>query len=91
MNVSFRRARQACQCRGGDWDLFGYRVSRNPLTGQQEQGRVDPAGGLELARSVFAVAVDGGRLDPQSPGDLLRVHMGMDEPEAFALAFCQMI
>jgi hypothetical protein len=37
------------------------------------------------------VAVDGRRLDPQTPGDLLGVHMGMDEPEAFALAVCQMI
>ena len=91
MNVPFRRARQACERAGGDWDLFGYRISRNPLTGQQEQGRVDPAGSLELARSVFAVAVDGRRFDPKTPGDLLGVHMGMDEPEAFALAVCQMI
>jgi hypothetical protein len=91
MKVPFRRARQACERAGGDWDLFGYRVSRNGLTGKQEQSCVDPAGGLELARGVFAVAVDGRRLDPQTPGDLLGVHMGMDEPEAFALAVCQMI
>jgi hypothetical protein len=91
MDVPFRRARKAGRCRRGDWDLFGYRVSRNGLTGKQEQGCVDPAGGLELARGVFAVAVDGRRLDPQTPGDLLGVHMGMDEPEAFALAVCQMI
>jgi hypothetical protein len=66
-------------------------VTRNGLTGKQQQGGVDTAGGPEFARGVFAVAIDGRRLDPQTPGDLLRVHMGVDEAEAFALAVCQMI
>jgi len=91
MDVPFRRASKAFRCRGGDWDLFGYRVSRNGLTGKQEQGCVDTARSLELARGVFTVAVDGRRLDPQTPGDLLRVHMGMDEAEALPLAVCQML
>jgi hypothetical protein len=91
MSVPFRRARKAGRCRGGDWDLFGYRVGRNGLTGKQEEGGVDTAGGPEFARGVLAVAVDGRWLDAQAPGDLLRVHMGMDKAEAFALAVCQMI
>ena len=87
----FRRDRRA---RGGevsDWDRFGYRVIRNSLFGQKEEGGVDPPGGVQLARGVFAVAIDGRRLDAETPGDLLGVHVRVDEAQAFALAVGQSI
>jgi len=76
---------------GRDWERFGYRVVRNGLLRQQQQGGVDPAGGVQLARGVFAVPVDGRRLDAEAPGDLFGVLMGVDEAQAFALAVGQSI
>jgi len=91
MDRPFRRIRRACRGGGCDGDRFGYRVIRNSLPGQQKEGGVDPTGGPELARGVFAVPVNGRRLDPQAAGDLLRIQMGMDEAKAFALAVSQTI
>jgi hypothetical protein len=85
----FRRDRRA---RGGDrddWDRFGYRVIRNSLFGQKKEGGIDPSGRLQLARGVLTVTVDGRRLDAQASGDLLGVHVRMDEAKAFALAVGQ--
>jgi hypothetical protein len=58
---------------------------------QKEQGRIDPSGGVELARGVFAVTIDGRRLDPQAAGDLLGIHVRVDEAQALALAIGQSV
>lgn len=74
-----------------DWERFGYRVVRNSLLRQQQQGGVDPAGGVQLARGVLAMPVDRRRLDAEATGDLFGVLMGVDEAQAFALAVGQSI
>lgn len=91
IDVPFRRDIRAGGGGGDDWDRFGYRVIRNGLFSQQEEGRIDPSGGVQLARGVFAMAIDGRRLDAQMPRDLLGVHVRMDEAQAFALAVGQSI
>ncbi|MDP1911718.1 MAG: hypothetical protein Q8K49_00120 [Brevundimonas sp.] len=75
----------------GDWDQFGYRVIRNGLFGQEKERRINPTGGVQLARRVFAVAIDGRRLDAQTSGDLFGVHVRMDEAKTLALAVGQSI
>lgn len=74
-----------------DWDRFGYRVIRNSLFGQKQEGGIYPPGGVQLPRSVFAVAIDGRRFDAQASGDLLGVQVAVDEAKAFALAVSQSI
>ncbi len=61
------------------------------MVGDQEQGRIHPPGGVQLARGVFAVPVDGRGLDPQLPGDLFGVHVRVDEPKTLAFAVGQSI
>ncbi|GLS02542.1 hypothetical protein GCM10007859_25660 [Brevundimonas denitrificans] len=91
MDGPFRRDRRARGGDGGDWDRFGYRVIRNRLFGQKQEGRIDPSGRVQLARRVLTVTVDGRGLDAQAAGDLLGVHVRMDEAKAFALAVGQSI
>jgi len=91
IDVPFRRDRRTPGGGGGDWDRLGYRVIRNGLFGQKEEGCIDPSGRIQLARGVLAVTVDGRRLDAQTPRDLLGVHVRMDEAKAFALAVGQSI
>ncbi len=76
---------------GGDWGRFGYRVIRNVLLGQQEEGGVDPTGGVQLARGVFAMTIDGRRLDAETAGNLFGVHVRMDEAQALALTVGQSV
>ena len=76
---------------GGDWGRFGYRVIRNVLLGQQEEGGVDPPGGVQLACGVFAMTIDGRRLDAEAAGDLLGVQVRMDEAKALSLTLGQSV
>lgn len=91
MTYPFRRAREGEDRVGSDWGRFGYRVIRNRMVGDQEQGRIHPPGGVQLACGVFAVPVDGRGLDPQLPRDLFGTHVCVDEPKTLALAVGQSI
>jgi len=91
MYVPFRRARRDGRGGGGDWGRFGYRVIRNALLGEQEEGGVDPPGRVQLACGVLAVTIHGRRLDAEAPRDLLGIHVPMDEAQAFALAVGQSV
>ena len=86
MDRPFRgdRRRRDGLCR--DWERFGYRVIRNGLFGQQQEGGVDPPRGVELARGVLAVAIDRGGLDAETSGDLFGVQVRVDEAKTLALA-----
>jgi len=58
---------------------------------QEEEGGIDPSRGVELACGVFAMTIDGRRLDAQAAGDLLGIHVRMDEAKAFALTVGQSV
>jgi NAD(P)H-nitrite reductase large subunit len=57
----------------------------------QKQGRIDAAHGVELARGVLAVAVDGGRLDAQLARDLFGVEVRVHQAQTFALSLRQQL
>ena len=76
---------------GSDWGRFGYRVIRNSLVRDKQQGRIDATGGVQLARGVLAVSIDGRWLDAQTTRDLFGVQVGVDEAETFALTLGQSI
>lgn len=87
----FRRVRERVHGVGSDWGRFGYRVVRNGQIGDQQQGGVDAARRLQLARGVLAVAVDGGGLDAETARDLFGVQVSVNEAKAFALAVGQSV
>ena len=87
----FRRDIRTRDRGGDDWCRFGYRVIRNSLFSQQQQGRIDAAGRLQLAGRVLTMAIDGRWPDTELPGDLFGVHVRVNEAQAFALAVGQSI
>jgi hypothetical protein len=91
MDGPFRQDRRGRCGAGGDWGWFGYRVIRNRVFRQKEEGGIDPSGGVELARGVFAMTIDGRGLDPQATRDLLGVHVRVNEAQALALTVGQSV
>ncbi len=63
----------------------------NGFRSRQTQGRVDAVAGLKLADRVFAMPVHRPRLDAQLARDLFGVQVCVDEAQAFALAFRQLV
>lgn len=59
--------------------------------GRQTQGCIDAVAGLKLADRVFAMPVHGSRLDAQFARDLLGIQVRVNQAQAFALAFGQIV